>query len=64
MTESRECSECHGRAPADEFEWTYDQYGIVWRKVCPRCHGKVQAEISGWRFDPNDAGETLDPEDF
>jgi len=60
--DTRECSECRRERPSHDFEWTYDRYGIPWRKVCYRCVPKAEAEIAGWIFDPADAGESLEPD--
>lgn len=55
-----ECPECHKKIDLMEKQWTYDRYGIPWKKVCPDCYDEVQERIDRYEYDFLDAGEYLD----
>lgn len=64
--ETRICSCCKHERPAKEFSWVNDRYGIPWKKVCWEgdCLSKTRAEIAPFEFDPDEAGESLEPDDY
>lgn len=57
------CPECK-RTGHFPLAWTYDRYGIPYKKVCLSCYEPTQDRISEWEFSPSDAGEHLEEEDY
>lgn len=55
------CPACAEDAPRYQLEWTYDRYGIPYKKVCRKCYDRVQAKIGEFVHDPTYAGEELEP---
>lgn len=58
------CSRCRRQYPRQDMYWAHDRYGNPWKLSCQRCLPLVEDEIGKWRFDPEDAGESFEPEDY